>query len=77
MKQIELNIRGKDNEIGIASLTYLLGIGGIQTYISLYKCVIHTSGLYLWYIQLCSVMLCYHTKLYIIIIISGTFSYAV
>ena len=26
--------RGKDNEIGIVSLTYLLGIGGIQIHIS-------------------------------------------
>ena len=48
MKQIELNIRGKDNEIGIASLTYLLGIGGIQTHISHFTNVlyIHVVDIY-------------------------------
>ena len=30
----EIKHRGQDNEIGIVSLTYLLGIGGIQIHIS-------------------------------------------
>ena len=46
----EIKHRGQDNEIGIVSLAYLFGIGGIQIYVSYCTNVLYIQLVHIYHI---------------------------